>query len=155
MKLIELSKGKYAKVDDCDFDALNKFNWSLMGHGYASRVEIVNGKRHNIHMHRVIMGTPEGMDTDHINMDRIDNQRHNLRICTRSENIMNQPKYKKGNSIFRGVHFNKKSGKWVATAHKQRKVFNLGYFKTPEEAARVYNKKVLELYGSFSKVNVL
>lgn len=153
MKVIKLSKGKYAKVDDCDFDMLNKFNWCLVGKGYAYRVKIEKGKRTNVQMHRVVIGTPKGYDTDHINGDKLDNRRSNLRICTRSQNIMNQPKYQKGLSKFRGVYFHKSSNKWTSSTSMNGKRIFLGYFATEEEAAKAYNMKTKELYGNFAYSN--
>lgn len=103
MKKIKLTSGKFALVDDDMFEELNKFSWCLNG-GYAIRGYSKNGKQAKLKMHRVIMNTPKGMDTDHIDNNKLNNQRNNLRVCTRSQNCMNRKKRSTPNlsSSFKG-----------------------------------------------------
>ena len=95
MKLIPLTKGKFAKVDDADFEWLSAFNWyakNTRGPGddsgsfYAARSERQGGKPVTIYMHREITKCPAGKEVDHKNRDRLDNQRDNLKNCTRKQN---------------------------------------------------------------------
>ena len=95
MKEIKLSKngwkyrGKYvALVDDADYEWLNEYNWKVMIRkhtNYAYRYE--NGKF--IYIHRVIMTTPDNLEVDHLDCNGLNNQKHNLRNCTRKENHNN------------------------------------------------------------------
>ena len=94
MKQIPLTQGRFALVDDDDYDTLQQFRWSAGGKRgyYAVRNFYVNGKRMAELMHRKIMNPVDGLDVDHINHNTIDNRRENLRVCTRKENIANSRK---------------------------------------------------------------
>lgn len=157
MKYIELTKGARAIVDDEDFDLLNQYNWCLLGKsGYAVRGGFVDGKKKMILMHRFLMNTPDGFDTDHINGQKLDNRRSNLRIVTRGENCMNAKKHSNNlSSKYKGVHLFGRTGKWTAHVHKNYKKIHLGYFDTELQAVEAYNKKALEMYGDKAKLNVV
>ena len=109
MKSIALSQGQYALVDDEDFPSLSKHKWFAHrdGHTYYAlrNINIGKNKSTTIRMHRIILNTPDGMHTDHINGDGIDNRKGNLRICTKQQNDMSKRKYKKGTSAYKGVHW--------------------------------------------------
>lgn len=92
MKL-ELTRGMFAQVDPEDFAYLSQWSWAFNGH-YAFRTARIEGKKRTVYMHRVIMNTPEDLDTDHLNRDRLDNRKANLRVCTRSENLQNRASWK-------------------------------------------------------------
>ena len=99
-------------------------------------------------MHRFLANTPKGMDTDHINRNKLDNRRCNLRVVNRSENMFNTPKSSKNKSGYKGVHIvpvsvNPKN-RWVAQITKNYKNFFLGYYPTAKTASDAYNKKLLE-----------
>lgn len=156
MKTINLTKGAVAIVDDEDYEELNKFKWQLHSEGYAVR-EIWNpgGKRKRVRMHRVIMNTPEGMDTDHRNGNRLDNRKENLRICTRQQNLRNSFVGSNNTTGYKGVAFHKFSGLYHATINVDKKQKSLGYHKTPQEAAKAYNDAALKYFGEFAKLNKL
>jgi hypothetical protein len=83
-------EGKYAIVDDEDYDNLSKFNWHYSD-GYAARnTWRSDGKFKSFRMHRVIAHPPDNMLVDHINGNRLDNRKKNLRVCNYSENAQNQ-----------------------------------------------------------------
>lgn len=156
MKKIELTQGKFTIVDDEDFEELNKHKWHYAG-GYARRNKrLENGKRKIVFMHRELMETPEGFETDHINGDRLDNRRSNLRIVTKEENQRNT-KARKGVSRFKGVSYYKtkrhKTGYWIARIQVDGKVKKLGYFKSEIEAAKAYNRAALKHYGEYARIN--
>lgn len=140
----------FALVDDDDFDYLSQFKW-YFNNGYAIRnSRWKEGKRHAIHMHRVINNTPDGMDTDHISMDRLDNRKSNLRSCSRSQNRMNVNVHTDNISGFKGVGWHKRDRKWQAQIMNNGENYYLGSFDTPEEAAMAYNHKAKELFGEFA-----
>lgn len=115
MKKIPLSQGKFAIVDDEDFEFLSQWKWHLHKDGYAARTQWLpdtGGKKKNFMMHRVLNKTPIGMHTDHINNIRLDNRRKNLRTATRAQNYMNQGKKKNTTSIYKGVSLVRETGKW-------------------------------------------
>ena len=159
MKKIPLTQGKFAIVDDEDFESLSHWKWYYasdgFGDGYAIRADKrINGKcRKTIRMHRQIMQTPEGLQTDHINHKKTDNRKINLRICTRLENSFNKNIQRNHSSGFKGVSFRKDIKKWQAiiTINKFQK--RIGYFITPEEAARAYDNAAQPNFGEFAKIN--
>src|SRR5574343_411505 len=120
MKEIQLSQGKVAIVDDEDYDYLNQWKWYAAerkcGIWYATRNIRKDGKVRIIPMHRVILNTPKGMDTDHINGDGLDNRRSNLRSCTHMENICNPNRSLSPtkSSRFKGVYWHKGEKIWRA-----------------------------------------
>jgi len=98
MRTIKLTQGKFAIVDDCDFEWLNQWKWHYSA-GYV--VSKMGGK--NIYLHRFILQTPPKMDTDHINHNKLDNRRKNLRVATRSQNKQNTLISRANKSGFKGV----------------------------------------------------
>lgn len=84
-KLIQLTRGQVAIVDDHWFDRLSRYQWQCTKDGYAC----MSGRKH-VYMHRLVAATPTGLEADHINRNRLDNQEHNLRNVTHAENIKNR-----------------------------------------------------------------
>ena len=151
MKEIELTGGKYALVDDEDYEWLSRWKWRCTS-GYATRSSPRQcGKRPTILMHRLILGLSEGEVTDHINHNGLDNRRCNLRRCTSSENAQNSLMPESNSSGYMGVIRNK--GKWVARIRYDGESARLGQFDTAEEAARVYDIAALELHKEFATTN--
>jgi hypothetical protein len=107
----------------------------------------------NLFIHQLIMNTPKGMETDHINGKPLDNRKENLRICTRAENGRNRGYPKNNTSGFKGVYWHKGGKKWCAQiAHNKKRIY-IGCFKDKEEAARAYDAKAKELFGEFARLN--
>jgi len=136
MKEILLTQGKVALVDDEDFESLNAFKWhAKKSHNafYAMRNSPrINGKRHHIRMHREIINTPDGMETDHIDRNGLNNQRSNLRVVTNQQNQFNRnPK---------GYYFHKPTQKFQAQIWLNGKNIYLGLFETALEAQASYLK---------------
>ena len=158
MKQIPLSRGKFAIVDDKDFEWLNQWKWSLCestnSPAYANRSIKQNGKWHTISMHRKILGLTrgDGKETDHRNGNGLDNRRGNLRICSHSENVQNCHLIKNKFCKYQGV-IKKKTGCWLACIMKNYKNIYLGTHNSAKEAALAYDKKALELYGSDAHIN--
>ena len=108
-------------------------------------------------MHRVILGATKGDQVDHINGNKLDNRRCNLRLCSGSQNQMNRRAIG-GVSKFKGVVWQKRSGAggfWRASITKDGVTKYLGSFSTDLEAAAAYNSAAQELYGAFAAVNDL
>lgn len=158
MKLIPLTRGLQAVVDDEDYDYLMQWKWGADSHGYAIRAVYPQGKRGKqvrIRMHRVIAGTPEGMDTDHIDGNPQNNVRANLRVCSTSQNCMNRRPRRTGSSRFKGVGWHSSKGKWGAYICREGKPQSLGYFDDEVAAAQAYNRAALSIFGEFARPNVI
>jgi len=152
-KRIPLTQEQFTIVDDADFKWLNQWKWHYQSKGYAARSVQKNGKTRLILMHRAILGVPAGMYSDHINGDRLDNRRMNLRICTNSQNSMNRRKRSGCSSIYKGVYWEKAINKWRARIKLHGKRKDIGYFDDEQEAARAYDQAALELFGKFAQLN--
>lgn len=136
----------YAIVDDSDFDWLNKYRWYLNDSGYA----IHKSEKETFRMHRLILDTPKGKDTDHVNGNKLDNRRENLRIATRSQNMANRHFHKDSTSKCKGVYWNKNRKQWQVKICINYKSIFLGSFDNKIEAAKVYASKAKELFGEFA-----
>lgn len=154
-KLIPLTHGACALVDDGDYDRLMQHKWFLSRSGYAIRHVWTGEKSIAEHMHRVVIGADcNGFDVDHINGDPLDNRRCNLRIATRSQNMANARAHRDG-SGYKGITFDKRRNKYFARICINYKTRFLGYYDTAEEAAEAYNKAAVNTFGVFSKLNKL
>lgn len=146
MKRIKLTKGKYALVDDEDFDYLNQWKWHLSSKGYAMRGthigSVKNGTRKAVRfrMHRILDKTPDGFQTDHINRDKLDNRKSNLRTVTNRQNHFNMPLQKNNTSGHKGVYWNKANRKWQAYIKSTEKILYLGCFSDIKDAIRARRK---------------
>src|ERR1700757_1727388 len=109
-------KGKFALVDDEDYEYLMQWTWHWVprknNDGYAVRTTTVKGKSVTHYMHRDIMKTPKGMETDHRKGSTLNNQKYNLRIATTTQNSWNSGRRRKGTSKYKGVY--KGYRKWYA-----------------------------------------
>lgn len=155
MKEIKLTQGKVTLVDDEDFEWLSQWKWCIGNDGYAVRAIRLNGKQKTLFMHRVVMNTPSGMDTDHKDRNKLNNQRSNLRVCTRSQNLMNSKKRVNGHSKFKGVHVwtDGKSKYYKAQIHVGGKRIAKCFPFTPEgeiHAAKAYNELAKKHFGEFA-----
>ena len=138
---IELTQGKFALVDDVDFVWLSQFKW-VFNNGYAVISKYAGGgsknpKRITIYMHRLINKTPEGFETDHVNRNKLDNRRINLRMASKSLNSINRGLRKDNTSGHKGVGWEKKRKKWYAAIMINQKSKYLGSFKAIENAILV------------------
>lgn len=155
MKKIPLTQGKFALVDDADFDWLNQWKWcahKTKNTWYACRNAPrgpgLPGRRGQlILMHRLLL--PGAQLKDHRDGDGLNNQRHNLRQATYRQNGGNANLSKRNKSGFRGVYFSRDHNAWTSQVNRQ----HLGYFSTVEEAARAYDKAAVELFGEFARLN--
>lgn len=154
MKELLLSQGKVTLVDDADFEWASKFKWSFDPKGYAFR----NTKRPNrriIYLHRVILKTEKGEVSDHINGNKLDNRKVNLRKCTTAQNIRNRKVGKNNTTGYKGISWNRRDSLWYAHVTLNRVSVYAGCGKTKEIAAKAYNKKAQELHGAFALLNQL
>lgn len=146
--------GKFALVDDDDYEYLSQYKWRCDATGYARYSVYSKPKRTilTILMHRLILNTPDGFDTDHINGDRLDNRRSNLRLATCQQNSANSRGHGRA-SIFKGVGF--QHGLWRAQIGIDQNVRHLGVFATQRAAAQAYNEAATQYFGEFARLNDL
>lgn len=144
-------EGKFALVDNADFEWLNKYKWFATPFGHPIRGERHGGRKGlycNIFMHREIMKMPKGKFTDHINRNPLDNRKTNLRICTLRENTYNS-KNRTGHPLYKGLNWLERLQKWQVRIRNEY----LGVFKSDKEAALAYNQAATKYFGEFAKLN--
>jgi hypothetical protein len=129
MKLA-LTGGGFVLVDAADFWWLSQWKWNKNGRGYAYRK---SGKK-GLLMHRVILSPPPGTETDHINRDKLDNRRCNLRAVTRSRNHLNRSLSARNKTGAKGVFLDRQRGLWRATIRIDGKSIELGRFRNLNDA---------------------
>lgn len=153
MKEIPLTRGMAALVDDDDFERLSKFNWHYTTKGYAVRKSSVVGDLSQVFMHREILNCPKGKFVDHVNRNKLDNRKENLRIADAKQNGANRDLLSNNSSGYIGVSYNKKMKKWSASTRVNCKQKHLGFYETKEEAAKAYNVAVIAVHGEFASIN--
>lgn len=155
---IPLTRGMVAIVDSEDYEWLNQWKWHLHPQGYAIRwvpnKAKTGPKSKTILMHRLIMNPEPNRHIDHVNGKVYDNRRENLRICSVSQNRMNQKKTR-GKSKYKGVSWNKSRNSWVVSIKKDTKSYWLGTYKDEIEAALAYNLAAVQYHGEFARLNIV
>jgi hypothetical protein len=152
MKLIPLTQGKCACVDDADYGWLSQLKW----HAYKSRniwyakhSTYENGKISTIQMHQLLC--PYAPVVDHINRNGLFNSRSNLRAATHSQNLGNRAKnLGKTTSRYKGVSWSKKRRRWDVYIGANGRV---GSFLSEIEAALAYDCAAEKKYGEFARFN--
>lgn len=152
MKKIKLTQGKYALVDKSDYDLLMHWTWSYAKVGYAAAWDKVTKKI--IYMHRLLNRTPKGLSTDHVNGNKLDNRRSNLRTCTQSQNTANRGLLKNNTSGAKGVHKRKDRNKspWMAYIDIENGRKYLGNFPTKREAIKAHEEAFNNYFLEFARV---
>lgn len=152
---IPISSGRHALIDEDDYELLSKYRWCT-SHGYASTSVYLGGGRKNkksvvYRMHRLVMDAQPGQIVDHINGNRLDNRKQNLRFCTHAENMRNSKPHKNSTQPYKGVK--KHRNKWLARIMHNRKEVSLGMYETPEQAAEAYDSAAKKYHGEFALTN--
>jgi hypothetical protein len=162
IRLIALTRNKFAIVDADDYERLKGFNWSAK-YGtntfYAVRCARAaeESKKHLVWMHNVILPPPRGKIVDHFNHNGLDNRRTNLRIATRGQNTCNCGKRKGCSSRFKGViyRYRKHSRRkhWYAYINANGNRNYLGCYAAEEEAGKAYDAAAKKYHGEFARLN--
>jgi hypothetical protein len=139
--IIIKSKGKEVEVliDPDDYETVSKYKWFIKHNNYV----YTQVNRKTVHLHRLIINAPKGLEVDHINRNPLDNRKQNLRLCTKSQNNMN----KEG---IRGV--SKFRDKWRARIKKDGKELHLGVFDTFNEALEKRKEFEIIMFNEFANI---
>lgn len=136
------------KVDKEDYNLLSKRKWYLTNNGYLR-----NDSPRNTLLHRLIMKTPKGLFTDHINGNKLDNRKYNLRVVTQLINGLNRHKPYGNRKEAPGIRlcddkYGKRRKRWAAYIKTNYKMITIGYFLTREEALNARKLAVKEILCS-------
>lgn len=137
-------------VDNEDYELLKKFKWHLQSGGYARSCN----KGNAVYMHRLVLGLSKDSKSlaDHINGNKLDNRRCNLRISDRTGNARNCSISKNNKCGYKGVSEIVGRNRWQANIVVNREQIYLGCFKTPQDASEAYKVASLKYHGEFSRV---
>lgn len=152
---ISLTKGYVALVDDEDFDAVSKFKWQAlvqrrMVYAYRS-VSGEGGRKTTVYLHRDIAGAAKGELVDHKNRNGLDCRKHNLRVCSRTQNNRNRTSVVGSSSKYLGVR--KAGSAWEARINVGGAPIYLGRFADEQSAARAYDSAAVLHFGEFANPN--
>lgn len=154
-KKVKLTHNKVALVDIDDFEKLNEFKWHYHKNGYACSNFRISGKFHYMRMHRLVINAPAEKQVDHINGNRLDNRKNNLRLVNSAQQSWN----KRPRGRFKGVSMrpiNKYPSRlWQASIKFNGKQFYLGDFKSKKAAASAYNAAAKKYFGKYACLNKL
>jgi hypothetical protein len=152
MAIIKTSEGICFLVDDDILDTLICYTWRVVNREKPYGITLIDGKR--VLMHRLILSELNDTDfVDHINGNRLDNRKCNLRVCTKSQNAMNRGAASHNKCGFKGVYKDSETGKYRCEIKSLGQRIRPGSFNTAEEAARVYNFHAKIIHGEFAKYN--
>lgn len=140
------------KVDSETAEWAEGMKWHLhKGYAAVTRGSGRNAKR--LYLHRMLMQSDDRKVVDHVNGDKLDNRRSNLREASVSQNSANVGKLSTNTTGLKGVVPH--GDRYRAYIHKDRKTLYLGTFTDPKEAACKYDKEAQKLFGKFAKINGL
>lgn len=156
MKQIDVGRGLYALVDDCDYSELCKYRWHTLKHrtGKFYAMASIGGK--TVLMHRLIMKARAFSEkVDHLDGNSLNNTRGNLRIATNAENMRNRGVAGHNKTGFKGVlkRSDRRTKTYKAQIGVNGKTIYIGHFDTAKQAAIAYNEKAKELHGEFARLN--
>ena len=144
-----------------EFTWLGDFNAKRVGRRAGTTIgskgyRTITIKKRRYYEHRIAWymmtgNDPTGLEIDHINGDKSDNRFSNLRMATCQQNKVNCGLSANNTSGYKGVTKNRKA--WIASIMKDRQYVYIGSFETPEEAAKAYDAKAVELFGDYALTN--
>lgn len=155
MAELVLQHGAKALIDDEDFAALNAFHWYMSKRGYVVRNERISApgepyRTRVIYLHRQLLTPRPGFVVDHVNQNKLDNRRANLREATVCQNAWNTGLTRRNTSGIKGVNWNKANGRWLARMSVNGVVHYLGYFDDLAEAEQAYRNAAIAARGEYA-----
>jgi hypothetical protein len=152
---ISLGRGLFAIVDIADRDLVAHHRWYVSAGGYVVWSIRSGGRKRTVYLHRVVSGAPDSLTVDHMNGNKLDNRRANLRLCTRAENVRNARRSKNNTSGYKGVAWYRRRKLWQAQIMMDRETIHLGLFPDRVDAALAYDLAAIEHHGEFAHPNFL
>ncbi len=147
-------KGKFTLVDDDSYEYLNQWKWNLRNDGYVGRSTYYDKIRKTVLIHRIIFDLKrgDGKQVDHKNLNKLDNRKENLRLCTTSQNHYNIPETVKNTSGQKGVYWHSRDKIWYSQIQVNKKSIFLGRYDELNGAKEAYRQAALKYHGEFARV---
>lgn len=152
-KSIPLTRGRSTLVDDADYPWLVQWKWHYTASGYAASTVRTNGDMTYLYMHRLLLDPQPGQHVDHINGDKLDNRRANLRLVDIAQNQHNRRPNAHSASGYKGVCWHRNEGRWQVRIQAYGQRICLGYFDDEVEAALAYDAAARQLHGEYARLN--
>ena len=156
VNLLIKKKGKLNEciIDDISLPEVIKYRWYIHSGGYVVTDKGSRKNKKSIFLHRLLMNDQlyGDLQVDHIDGNPLNNRGDNLRVVTHHQNQMNRRADKNTFSKHKGVYSDHGRGIRACIQHEGI-YYNLGNFKTEEAAARAYDKKAIELFGEYARLN--
>ena len=149
--IMTFPNGTELLFDTDDYGRVSAHTWHRTGRWYAGAY--IDHKY--VRFHRFLMNAPSYLQVDHINLDKFDNRRSNLRFATHKENKRNSGLQSNNTSGCKGARYYKARGKYVAKIKVDGKHIHLGYYSTLLEASCAYDRAALYYFGEFARLNNL
>lgn len=141
-------------IDDEDLSLLAGVNWHFHKNAIATTM-VIDGVRKYVLLHRKIMNAEKGQIVDHIDGNVANNRKENLRFVTHGQNMMNKRrKINKKTSKYKGVFFDKRTGKFFAAIKQKGNGQYLGSFPCETRAALAYDAAARRVYGQYARANL-
>ena len=147
--LLSIGEKHAVLFDYDDYETVCQYQWSISSNGYACSGA---GKK-QILFHRLILNASLELQVDHINRNKLDNRKSNLRLCSAAQNEYNKSQQRNCQSGYRGVALDQ-YGRWVANINQNGKPIFLGSYATPEDAANAYDSAAAIIAGEFAYRNL-
>ena len=149
MKFLKLENSKLTVlVDDSNFERLSKFKW----YDCKKVIQHVKAGKHTSIANEILK--TNGVEYDHIDTNYLNCIESNLRVCTHQQNCFNRRKqFGNYSSMYKGVSYYRRNGKWRVTIFVNKKQINLGFYASEIKAARAYDKAALEFFKEFAWLN--
>jgi hypothetical protein len=154
---IKLTRGKYAIVDPEDFERFNRYKWHCSQSNYAVRAATIKTekgrKQVELFMHKVVCPPPQGLIVDHINRNRLDNRRANLRPATWTQNAWNRSKRSRQKTRYKGIRYQKDTKRWQVRLMIEGRRISFGCYNDEKEAAKAYDAAAKKHRGDYAVLN--
>jgi hypothetical protein len=151
-RLIPLTRGKFAIVDEADYERVAAFKWTALHpsrtNWYGFRYEGPRDARKGIYLHRFILDAPAGVLVDHVNGDGLDCRRSNLRLCDATGNARNR----RSNGSAKGYYVTR-HGRFAVRLKVGNRQKYIGTFEREDDALAAYDTAARLYFGAFARLN--
>lgn len=138
-------------IDEEDIPKISKYSWHIASNGYVTsdQRDRKNKTGKVVRLHRHLMDFPNE-SIDHINQNKLDNRKENLRLCDNSTNALNRGAQSNSKSGYKGISWCKQKNKWRVAANLKGKQHHLGFYTTLETAIEAWNNKIESIHGEWA-----